>query len=202
MSDNEVVLEKQATSSEMLLYQTEDGKSKVEVRLENEMVWLSQKMLSELFQVSISTINEHIKNIFKEGELHEAAVIRNFRITALQRGSRNESDCNGSCRFVELIQREFRQPVRVSRQPRHHVPPPAIDHPPADLHDAIRVHDEQPQQRVIPRVLRRADHARHPRQRHRLKECSCLCFRRGKTRDVRRLIARKPPKYPPLCWRE
>ena len=82
MSDNEGVLEKQATSSEILLYQTEDGKSKVEVRLENEMVWLSQKMLSELFQVSISTINEHIKNIFKEGELHEEAVIRNFRITA------------------------------------------------------------------------------------------------------------------------
>lgn len=82
MSDNEVALEKQATSSEILLYQTEDGKSKVEVRLENEMVWLSQKMLSELFQVSVSTINEHIKHIFKEGELHEEAVIRNFRITA------------------------------------------------------------------------------------------------------------------------
>lgn len=74
--------EKQATSSEILVYQSEDGKSKIEVRLENDTVWLSQKMLAELFQVNVSTINEHIKNIFKEGELEEKAVIRKFRITA------------------------------------------------------------------------------------------------------------------------
>ncbi|MDM8549627.1 virulence RhuM family protein [Desulfobacterales bacterium HSG2] len=80
--DKNMIFEKQTTSSQFLLYQTEDGKSKIEVRLENETVWLSQKMLSELFQVTVPTINEHIKNIFKEGELDENSVIRKYRITA------------------------------------------------------------------------------------------------------------------------
>jgi len=82
MISEDIISEKQVTSSEILLYQTEDGKSRIEVRLENETVWLSQKMLSELFQVTVPTINEHIKNIFKDMELNENSVIRNFRITA------------------------------------------------------------------------------------------------------------------------
>lgn len=57
-------------------------KNKLEVRLEKETVWLTQKQMAELFNKGISTINEHIKNIFKEGELAENSVIRNFRITA------------------------------------------------------------------------------------------------------------------------
>ncbi len=68
--------------SEIILYQTEDGKSRIEVKLHDETVWLSQKLMAELFQKSIPTINEHIKNIFKEGELQEDTVIRKFRITA------------------------------------------------------------------------------------------------------------------------
>jgi len=80
MTDN--LPEKLATSSQILLYQTEDGHSRIEVRLENETVWLSQKLLAELFQVTVPTINEHIKNIFNERELQENSVIRKFRITA------------------------------------------------------------------------------------------------------------------------
>jgi len=57
-------------------------KNKLEVRLEAETVWLTQKQMAELFNKGIPTINEHIKNIFKEGELTENSVIRNFRITA------------------------------------------------------------------------------------------------------------------------
>ncbi|MBW2642193.1 MAG: virulence RhuM family protein [Deltaproteobacteria bacterium] len=68
--------------SEIILYQTEDGKSRIEVKLHDETVWLSQKLMAELFQKSIPTINEHIKNIFKEGELQKDTVIRKFRITA------------------------------------------------------------------------------------------------------------------------
>ena len=68
--------------SEIILYQIEDGKSRIEVKLHDETVWLSQKLMAELFQKSIPTINEHIKNIFKEGELQENTVIRKFRITA------------------------------------------------------------------------------------------------------------------------
>jgi len=66
--------------SELILYQTEDGKIRLEVRLEENTVWLSQRQLSDLFQKDVRTINEHIKNIFEEGELHPEATIRKFRI--------------------------------------------------------------------------------------------------------------------------
>jgi hypothetical protein len=68
--------------SEILIYQTEDGRTRIQVRLEDETVWLSQKMMAELFQKDVRTINEHIRNIFREGELIPEPVIRKFRITA------------------------------------------------------------------------------------------------------------------------
>jgi len=68
--------------AQFILYQTEDGQTRVEVRFFRETVWLSQKAMAELFQKDIRTINEHIRNVFSEGELHEPAVIRKFRITA------------------------------------------------------------------------------------------------------------------------
>ena len=68
--------------SEIVLYQTEDNRTRIEVRLENETVWLTQKLLAELFQKDVRTINEHIQNIFEEGELAPESVIRKFRITA------------------------------------------------------------------------------------------------------------------------
>ena len=70
------------TDGEFLLYTSEDGETKLEVRLVSETIWLTQKQLAELFQKDVRTISEHIRNIFKEGELQEDAVIRNFRITA------------------------------------------------------------------------------------------------------------------------
>ncbi|MFA6404186.1 MAG: virulence RhuM family protein [Salinivirgaceae bacterium] len=69
-------------NSEIILYQTEDGTSKIQVRLENETVWLSQAQIGELFQKTRVTITEHIGNIFKEGELEENSVSRKFRLTA------------------------------------------------------------------------------------------------------------------------
>jgi len=68
--------------SDLILYQTEDGKTRIEVRLQDETVWLSQKLMAELFQKDVRTINEHIKNIFEEGELAPESVVRNFRTTA------------------------------------------------------------------------------------------------------------------------
>lgn len=70
------------SNSEIVLYQTADGRTRIEVRLENETVWLTQKLLAELFQKDVRTINEHIQNIFEEGELSPDSVIRKFRITA------------------------------------------------------------------------------------------------------------------------
>lgn len=63
-----------------LMYQSEGGNTRIQVRLEGETVWMTQKGISELFQKGISTINEHIKNIYSEGELSEEATIRKNRI--------------------------------------------------------------------------------------------------------------------------
>ena len=69
-------------NSELLIYQAPDGKIKIDVRLEDETVWLTQAHMAELFGKSKKTISEHIRNIFTEGELDEIAVVRNFRTTA------------------------------------------------------------------------------------------------------------------------
>jgi hypothetical protein len=68
--------------SSIILYQTEDGRTRIECRFEGETIWLTQKLMAELFQKDIRTINEHIQNVFAEGELTEESVIRKFRITA------------------------------------------------------------------------------------------------------------------------
>jgi len=74
--------------SQILIYQTEDDQTRLEVRLDDETVWLSQKLMAELFQKNVRTINEHIQNIFEEGELSTDSTIRNFRIVQLE-GERN-----------------------------------------------------------------------------------------------------------------
>lgn len=69
-------------SQEMIIYQTDDGAVKVDVRLANETVWLSLDMMAELFQRDKSTISRHIKNIFSEGELSPDSVVANYATTA------------------------------------------------------------------------------------------------------------------------
>lgn len=71
-----------STTTQFLIFTAETGNPQIEVRIEDEMVWLSQKLMAELFDVSIPTINEHLRNIFESKELMEDSVIRNFRITA------------------------------------------------------------------------------------------------------------------------
>ncbi|MCZ8198568.1 MAG: virulence RhuM family protein [Flavobacterium sp.] len=74
--------------STILIYQTEDGVTKIETRLLDETVWLTQAQLGDLFQKSKSTISEHLKNIFLEGELNENSTVRKFR-TVQTEGTRN-----------------------------------------------------------------------------------------------------------------
>jgi hypothetical protein len=66
--------------SKIILYTTKDGITKINVQLENETVWLTQKQMAVLFDKNVMTINEHIKNIYGEGELTESATIRKFLI--------------------------------------------------------------------------------------------------------------------------
>lgn len=63
-------------NTEILLYQTNDGKTKIEVRLENETVWLTQKQMAELFQTTSQNITIHIRNIYQEGELQSDATCK------------------------------------------------------------------------------------------------------------------------------
>ena len=70
------------SSSQLIIYQTEKGETKLEVRLENETVWLTQKLMAELFQTTVPNINMHLKNVFEEGELHADSVIKDFLTTA------------------------------------------------------------------------------------------------------------------------
>lgn len=74
--------------NQFVLYSTENGNVKLEIFLEEETLWLSQKMMAELFEVEVNTINYHIKEIFKSGELEEVSTIRKFRIVQNE-GSRN-----------------------------------------------------------------------------------------------------------------
>src|ERR1017187_2207391 len=66
--------------SSMILYQTEDGRTRIQCRFEGETIWLTQALIAELFQVTVPTVNEHLKGIFAEGELAPEATIRKFRI--------------------------------------------------------------------------------------------------------------------------
>lgn len=78
------------TSSELLLYQTEDGRTRIQCRFEEETVWLTQAQLSDLFQKDVWTINEHLVNIFEEGELERERTIRKLRIVRTE-GNRSVS---------------------------------------------------------------------------------------------------------------
>jgi len=77
--------------SEILIYQAGDGTTKIDVRLENENVWLTQNQMSTLYQKAKSSISEHIKEIFNEKELDEKSVVRKYRTTAADGKSYNTS---------------------------------------------------------------------------------------------------------------
>ncbi|MEI6701632.1 MAG: RhuM family protein, partial [Actinomycetota bacterium] len=70
--------------SGIFLYQTEDGRTRIQCRFEDETVWLSQALIAELFQVTVPTVNEHLKGIYAESELVAGATIRKFRIVRLE----------------------------------------------------------------------------------------------------------------------
>lgn len=72
---------------EILLYQTEDGRTRVECRFDDQNLWLSQPQLADLIQVTVPTISEHLKGIFSDGELEPERTVRNFR-TVRQEGNR------------------------------------------------------------------------------------------------------------------
>lgn len=70
--------------SEIILYRTEDGRTRIQCRFEDDTLWLTQALIAELFQVTVPTVNEHLKGIFSDGELAAEATIRKFRIVRFE----------------------------------------------------------------------------------------------------------------------
>ncbi len=75
------------STAEFLIFTAQNGKNSIEVRYEDETIWLTQKLMGELFEVATNTINYHLKEIFKNNEVEENRTIRKFRIVQLE-GSR------------------------------------------------------------------------------------------------------------------
>jgi len=75
-------------AGEFLLYETEDGRTRVECRFEHDTLWLSQALIAELFQVAVPTVSEHLKGVFAEGELAPEATVRNLRTVRTEGGRR------------------------------------------------------------------------------------------------------------------
>lgn len=70
----------QPPEGEFLLYQTEDGQTRIECRFQAETIWLTQKQLAELFQTSVPNINQHLKSVFDNGELRPEATVKKYLI--------------------------------------------------------------------------------------------------------------------------
>ena len=79
--------------NKVIIYTANDGKTKIDVKLEEETLWLTQAQMCELYQTSKSNVSEHIKHIFEEGELDKEATVRKFR-TVQTEGSRNTPSLN------------------------------------------------------------------------------------------------------------
>ena len=75
-------MKKDNQKSQIVIYKAENGQVKIDVRFENETVWLTQNALADLFQTTKQNISQHIKNIFEEGESQQNSVVKDFLTTA------------------------------------------------------------------------------------------------------------------------
>jgi Virulence protein len=90
MNESNHPLQMKNSTAEFLIFTSQSGSETIEVRVESGTVWLSQKLMAELFEADVKTVNEHLKNIYTSGELKEDSTIRNFRIVQNE-GGRNVS---------------------------------------------------------------------------------------------------------------
>jgi len=81
MSENKLI---RNSTAEFLIFTAQDGKNSIEARYEDETIWLTQKLMGELFEVGTNTINYHLKEIFKSGEINENRTVRKFRIVQIE----------------------------------------------------------------------------------------------------------------------
>ena len=107
-------------SGEFLLYQAPDGSARIQLRVSDGTVWLSQRQLAELYQVSVPTINGHLRTIFRDGELPADRTIRKFRIVAREACQRR-SEAIRSClerRVAECVNVAHNTRTALAHEPR------------------------------------------------------------------------------------
>jgi hypothetical protein len=90
-------MSEQPTNSQLLIYQSEDGRIKLDVRFEGKTVWLTQQLMAELFQTTKQNISQHLKSVFAEGELVQNSVVKDFFTTAAD-------GKNYATRFYNLVE--------------------------------------------------------------------------------------------------
>ena len=84
MNDNKKKQLIRNSTAEFLIFTGQAGEQSIEARYEDETIWLSQKLMAQLFDVDVRTVNEHLKNIYDQGELTRKTTIRKFRIVQLE----------------------------------------------------------------------------------------------------------------------
>jgi hypothetical protein len=89
------------STAEFLIFSKQAGENSIEVRVENETIWLTQKLIAVLFEVSVPTVSEHLANIYQQGELTQEATVRNFRI--VQKEGNREVARNVDCYNLDAI---------------------------------------------------------------------------------------------------
>ena len=99
---SESLPERRSAGSEIVFYQTEDGRSRIEVRLEDNTVWLTQRLMAELFQTTVPNVNIHLRNIFAEGEVAEVRAIKEYLTTAAD----GELNAEATCKEYLQVQQE------------------------------------------------------------------------------------------------
>ena len=89
------------STAEFLIFSNQAGENSIEVRVEDETVWLTQKLIGVLFEVTVPTVNEHLTNIYQQGEITQEATVRNFRI--VQKEGNREVTRNVDCYNLDAI---------------------------------------------------------------------------------------------------
>jgi hypothetical protein len=102
------------SSGEFLLYQTPDGQARMQLRVQDGAVWLSQKQLTDLYQVSIPTVNEHLRGLFRDGEIQAERTIRKFQIVA--REATREVERQVEHHNLEAIRHVGAAPARAAKK--------------------------------------------------------------------------------------
>ena len=119
--------------SEIILYQTEDGRTRIQCRFENENVWMTQALMAELFQTTPQNITLHLRAIYAAGELSEPATCKDYLQVRSEGGRQIQRSLAKTCRAALMVGRAYPRavpphapsgsdPVRKDREPSPHMP--------------------------------------------------------------------------------